>query len=229
MIFDSETRKARFIERPNRFIAHVELDGEEIVVHVPNTGRCRELLIEGVDVILRKGNTPNRKTPYDLISVYKGDKLVNIDSQAPNKIVHEAIHNGKIEPLKEYTYIKREMKYGNSRIDFYLKNDSKEYYLEVKGVTLEEDGVLMFPDAPTARGTKHIYELIEIKEKGMGAGILFLIQMNGTKYFTPNKERDPKFFEAVKAAKNSGVDLMAYECIVGEDEIILDREVEVKI
>ncbi len=228
----SEIKRAKFIKRPNRFIAHVDIDGTEVVVHVPNTGRCKELLIEGTDVILRKGKTEGRKTPYDLISVYKGNKLINIDSQAPNKIVYEALTNKKIEKLKEYTFVKKEKKYGNSRFDFYLYDEDcaiKEYYLEVKGVTLEEDGVMRFPDAPTERGAKHIRELIEIKKSGCGAGILFLIQMDGAKYFEPNVLRDPKFAEALRDAKRTGLDIFAYECLVHEDEIVLDKEVEIRI
>lgn len=229
MKINEEIKKAKFIKRPNRFIAHVNIDEREVVVHVPNTGRCKELLIEGTDIILRKGEKEGRKTPYDLISVYKGDKLINIDSQAPNKIVHEALSNGKIESLLRYQDIKREKKFGNSRFDFYLTNSDEEYYLEVKGVTLEEDGIVKFPDAPTQRGARHIRELIHLKKSGTGAGILFLIQMNGVKHFEPNIERDQEFYEALKEAKMHGVDIMAYECLVDEDEIILDKQVKVII
>ncbi|WBW99680.1 DNA/RNA nuclease SfsA [Oceanirhabdus sp. W0125-5] len=229
MRFDSNIVAAEFIKRPNRFIAHVKLNEKEIIAHVPNTGRCKELLIEGVRVILREGKTPGRKTPYDLISVFKGNTLINIDSQAPNKIVYEALFNKKIEKLKEYDQINKEKKHGNSRFDFYLKNDFNEYYLEVKGVTLEEDGVVMFPDAPTKRGAKHLRELIELKKNGIGAGVLFVVQLSGAKYFTPNKERDEEFSKALIEANEVGVDIMAYECIVKEDEVILSNEIEVRL
>jgi len=229
MRFDSDIIEAEFIKRPNRFIAHVKLDQKEIIVHVPNTGRCKELLIEGVKVILREGKTEGRKTPYDLISVFKGNRLINIDSQAPNKIVYEALLNKKIDKLKKYNEVYKEKKFGKSRFDFYLKDDSEEYYLEIKGVTLEENGIVKFPDAPTTRGTKHLRELIELKKSGVGAGVLFVVQLSGVEYFTPNEERDRDFTEALLEAEQVGVDIMAYECIVKQDEVILNNEIEVRL
>lgn len=229
IILDEDIREAIFVNRPNRFQAYVILDEKEIMVHVPNTGRCKEILIPGSRVILRVGKTPNRKTPYDLIAVYKGDKLINIDSQIPNKVVEEALKNGKIEGLKKYDEIKRECKYGNSRFDFRLNNAEEEYYLEVKGVTLEENGHCRFPDAPTERGTKHLLELVELKKSGKGAGVIFLIQMSGMKSFSPNNETDIKFSEALRYAKSEGVDVFAYECVVDKNIIELNKKVIVNI
>lgn len=228
MIIEKNIIRAEFIRRPNRFQAYVKINDEDIMVHVPNTGRCKEILIPGTTVILREENNPTRKTRYDLIGGYKKDKFINIDSQIPNKVVEEALKLGNIKKLKKYNIIKREKTYGNSRFDFKLNNNlGEEYYLEVKGVTLEEDGVTRFPDAPTERGVKHVLELIEVKKEGLGAGILFLIQMNDVKYFTPNKEMDKNFSEALSLANKSGVDILAYECDVDEDFITLKNEVKV--
>lgn len=220
--------EAIFIKRPNRFIAHVYLDKKEEIVHVPNTGRCREILTCGTKVILRKGKNENRKTKYDLIAAYKGTKLINIDSHIPNAVVEEALKNKEIIELREYNNILREKVYGNSRFDFKLSDSNKnDYYLEVKGVTFEKDGICMFPDAPTERGRKHILELIDIKNKGMGAGILFLIQLNGPYKFSPYEDMDKKFTEALKLAKKNRVDIFAYNCVVEENFIKLNKEVEV--
>ena len=225
MKYNSVIRKAIFLRRPNRFQAYVVLDDEELLVHVPNTGRCREILKEGCTVLLRKGTTPNRKTPYDLISAYKGEILINIDSQIPNKVVEEALINKK---LVNFNNISREKTFGNSRFDFKLQDDNENiYFLEVKGVTLEENGETRFPDAPTERGKKHILELIEIKKLGMGAGIIFLIQIDNVNKFSPNDETDPKFGEALRLAKKEGVDIFAYNCKVTEEEIELLNPVEI--
>lgn len=230
--------RAKFIKRPNRFQGYVEIDGNVEMVHVPNTGRCREILIEGTTVILRNEDNPNRKTRYSLIAAYKGDKLINIDSQAPNKIVEEALYNGTIDELKEYRIIKREKTFGNSRFDFkicryddreVIDSPENEYYLEVKGVTLEENGEVRFPDAPTERGKKHVLELIDVKKTGRGAGILFLIQLDDVEYFRPNEEMDKEFADAVKLASESGVDIMAYCCKTEEDSITLYKKVPVRI
>ncbi|MBU5486507.1 DNA/RNA nuclease SfsA [Clostridium sp. MSJ-11] len=230
MIINKKVVKAEFIRRPNRFQAYIKLDGEEIMVHVPNTGRCREILILGCTVILREENNPLRKTKYDLIGGYKGDKLINIDSQIPNKVVEEALKKGLIEPLSNYNIIQREKTYGNSRFDFKLSNnEGDEYYLEIKGVTLEENGETRFPDAPTDRGRKHILELIQVKKEGKGAGILFLIQMDDVKYFTPNDEMDKPFGEALRLAHENGVDLFAYDCKVGESFITLNNKINIKL
>jgi sugar fermentation stimulation protein A len=219
---------AKFISRPNRFQAYVDLNGSELMVHVPNTGRCKEILIPGSKVLLREELNPSRKTLYDLIAVYKNNKVINIDSQIPNKVVDEALKNKKIQKLIKYNIVQREKTFGTSRFDFKLSNDlGEEYYLEVKGVTLEVDGNTMFPDAPTERGRKHILELIEAKKKGFGAGILFLIQMNDINKFTSYDAMDMAFADALRLAKESGVDIFAYECEVSEKFITLSLPVRV--
>lgn len=230
MKFHKETIRTKFLRRPNRFQAYVIVDNEEIMVHVPNTGRCKEILLPNCDVILRKENNPNRKTRFSLIAAYKEGKLINIDSQVPNKVVHEALLKGKIKKLKQYSTIHKEKTYGKSRFDFKLTNDKNEiYYLEVKGVTLEENKHCMFPDAPTERGTKHVMELIDVKNEGMGAGIIFLIQLEEVSSFSPNKKMDKKFSEAIKLAVEKGVDIFAYNCRVTEDSIELCEEVKIII
>lgn len=222
--------KAEFIYRPNRFQAYVNINGEEITVHVPNTGRCREILIPGCTVILREENNPLRKTKYDLIGGYKGDRFINIDSHIPNKVVDEALKDKKIGILKDYTKIEREKTFGNSRFDFKLTNcNGDECYLEVKGVTLEEDGKVMFPDAPTERGTKHLLELVEVKKLGKAAAVLFLVQMEGVKYFTPHDEMDRKFGEALRIAEKNGVYVLAYDCTIGENFITLKDSIQIRL
>lgn len=215
-----------FISRPNRFQSYVILNNQEIMVAVPNTGRCKEILIPGTIVILREGTNPSRKTKYDLIAAYKGTKLINIDSQAPNKVVEEALILRKIEKLTKYTNISREKTFGKSRFDFKLSDDNgNEYYLEIKGVTLEENGHCMFPDAPTERGTRHLLELIDVKKSGIGAGVLFLVQMDNVSSFSPNYKMDKAFGEALNLAKNNGVDIFVYKCEVFEDSITLIDEI----
>ena len=214
-----------FIARPNRFIAEVEVDGEKKVCHVKNTGRCRELLIEGVKVILEKTDNPTRKTEYDLIGVYKNNELINIDSQAPNKVFGEWVEKGIY--FKNITLIKPECKYKNSRFDYYIEADGRKIFVEVKGVTLEKDGVVLFPDAPTERGVKHINELIDAKENGFDAYIFFVVQMKKCKYFTPNIQTDPKFAEALKLAKNKGVNICCVNCNVCEEGFDIDGFVDV--
>ncbi|MFR1710493.1 MAG: DNA/RNA nuclease SfsA [Clostridium sp.] len=228
MILDKETKVVEFVRRPNRFQGYVMIDGKEELVHVPNTGRCREILIPGCKVLIRAENGANRKTRFSLIGGYKNGKLINIDSQAPNKIVEEALINKKIKGLEEYTTICREKTFGNSRFDFKLTNNyGEEYYLEVKGVTLEENGHSMFPDAPTERGRKHLLELIEVKNSGRGAGVIFLIQMSNISSFQPNEKMDKAFSDALRFAKSNGVDIFAYECNVGESFIELTNPVEI--
>ena len=229
MKFDKKICRATFLKRPNRFNAHVVLNNEEIVVHVPNTGRCREILIpETTTVLLREELNPNRKTKYDLIAAYKDNLLINIDSQIPNKVVKEALTLGSIEKLKKYNNILSEKTFGSSRFDFKLSNDNnEEYYLEVKGVTLEDKGYCRFPDAPTERGRKHLLELIDVKESGRGAGVLFLIQLDNVESFSPNDDTDPKFGEALRLAHKNGVDIFAYSCIVTENEITLNKPVNI--
>lgn len=228
MKINNNILKVEFIRRPNRFQGYVIIDGKEELVHVPNTGRCKEILIPGCTVLLREENAPTRKTRYDLIAGYKGDKLINIDSHIPNKVVEEALKLGNIPSLKKYNIINREKTFGNSRFDFKLSNgNGEEYYLEVKGVTLEEDKKTMFPDAPTERGRKHLLELVDVKHTGRGAGVLFLIQMNDIESFSPHDKMDKEFGEALRYAKSKGVDIFAYECEVGDDFITLSKEVKI--
>ncbi|WP_066896079.1 DNA/RNA nuclease SfsA [Clostridium nigeriense] len=229
MKFEKNIFEGIFLNRPNRFNAKVILNNEEMVVHVPNTGRCREILKEGTKIFLREELNPNRKTKYDLIAAMKGDILINIDSQIPNKVVNEALQNKKIETLHKYSKINREKTFGKSRFDFKLSTEDEEevYYLEVKGVTLEDNGHCKFPDAPTERGARHILELIEAKNQGYGAGILFLIQLDNVKTFSPNDDTDPEFSNALRLAKERGVDILAYNCTVDKNSIELNNKVDI--
>lgn len=224
--------KATFISRPNRFIAHCLLDGKEVVTHVKNTGRCRELLVPGVTVYLDEPKGRERKTRYDLIAVEKlcrnGERLlINMDSGAPNEASAEFLRKGQLYP--NATSIRREVTKGNSRFDFCIEEGDKTTYLEVKGVTLENDGVASFPDAPTERGVKHIEELISLKEQGFGAAILFVIQMKGITEFRPNDATHKAFGDALRQAKESGVKIYAYDCIVTPETMLIDLPVEVKL
>ena len=219
---------AEFVSRPNRFIAIVKVDGREEVVHVKNTGRCKELLIPGSTVYIERSENPARKTKYDLISVLKnGEKLINMDSQVVNEIAVEWLEKGNIFP--ENSIRRREVRYGKSRFDVYMENNSRKAFLEVKGVTLENDGVVRFPDAPTERGVKHINELIDCLKDGYEAYILFVIQMNGVKYFSPNDETHREFGEALRKAEASGVKILAVNCDVAQNSIDIDSEVEVRL
>lgn len=220
-------KQGLFISRPNRFIAKVNIDGDEHTVHVKNTGRCKELLKENATVFLEKSDNPNRKTLYDLISVYKGDVLINMDSQAPNKVVYEWLKDGNF--LQHPTKIKAEAKYGNSRLDFYIENESEKAFIEVKGVTLEVDKIARFPDAPTERGRKHLGELIKAKQNGYRAAAVFVIQMKGCTCFEPNHITDLPFAEELKRAKENGVEVIALDCTVTQNSIKIDKEIEVRI
>lgn len=218
-----KTLRATFLERPNRFCACVSLSGKREICHVKNTGRCKELLIPGVSVVLSDcRDNPNRKTPFDLIAVEKGDRLINIDSQAPNAAAAELLRR-----LYPTAYIKPEKKVGNSRIDFYMEDGDKKTFIEVKGVTLEENGVVSFPDAPTERGIKHLRELVSLKKQGFGAKVLFIVQMEGVSYFTPNRKTHPQFADELKAAQVAGVEIEAYECFVSDNEMTATVPVEV--
>ena len=213
----NEIARAKFIRRPNRFVAQVEFDGHEETVHVKNTGRCKELLIPGVEVILSKGENPNRKTAYDLVAVEKaGLGLVNIDSQAPNKVMGEWLVG------RGYDLVKPEYKYGNSRIDFYMERGEQKYLLEVKGCTLERGGMGYFPDAPTERGIKHIHELIEARRKGYWCGLAFVIQMPAVSEVRPNIETHPAFGEAWQEALAAGVKIWFLGCVVRENSLTVD-------
>ena len=228
----NNTIKGSFVKRLNRFEGIVEIEGREELVHIPNTGRCRELLVVGAMVILEIRESKTRKTPYEMIMVYKGDRLISIDSQAPNKIVEEAVRKGLIEELGNYGYVKREVFYQNSRFDLFLKRTEQSEkenscYIEVKGATLEMDGIAKFPDAPTERGARHLRELAAARQEGYRAAVIFLVQMEDIKHFTPNKLMDSKFAEALTTAHDNGVEVLSYNCKVSEDEIIIDEKVEV--
>ena len=217
-----------FQSRPNRFIAMVEVDGQIEKCHVKNTGRCRELLIPGTTVYLEPGNSPERKTKYSLITVEKDGRLVNIDSQAPNAAAAEWLAT---DPLGwGVKKVLREKTYGGSRFDFFLETEcGKGIYLETKGVTLDENGVARFPDAPTERGIKHIHHLIEARKNGYGAAILFVIQMKGIHLFEPNDRTQPEFRQALKEAREAGVEILAYDCLVGVGEMRVDAPVNVNL
>lgn len=221
-----------FLARPNRFVAKVIVDGKETSCHVKNTGRCRELLVPGCKVFLtdHAGSMGSRKMRYSLIAVMKGNTLINMDSQAPNKVVDEFLKSDiiSIRGMSELVTIKREKNFGNSRFDFYLEDkDGSKGWLEVKGVTLEEDGVARFPDAPTERGTKHIHELIKARKEGYNAYIFFVIQMKGIRYFTPNYQTDSDFANALSEAEAAGVEILAYDCKVTADSLDIDEPVKI--
>lgn len=215
-----------FLSRPNRFIAHVEIDGKTEICHVKNTGRCKELLPAGAKVWCQPADNPNRKTKFDLIAVEKGERLINMDSQAPNAAAKEWLSSGglgKIENLRPETV------HGDSRFDFSFTQDGKECFLEVKGVTLEEDGVCAFPDAPTQRGAKHLRGLAEAAREGFGAYVLFVIQMGDVKFLHPNDATDPTFGAALREAASAGVKVIAVDCIITPDSMEIGKEVPVRL
>ena len=254
----------RFLARPNRFIAQVDMDGRTETVHVKNTGRCRELLVPGARVYLAEGSNPARKTRYDLVAVRKGDRLINMDSQAPNAAALEWLRAGNVFPAGRE--IKPEYTYGDSRFDIAAfvetrstglspaqapefecsavsplptrfasldsrgdPNSSELALLEVKGVTLERDGVVLFPDAPTVRGTKHLRELTRFAAEGGGAYVLFVVQMEDVAYFAPNEATDPAFAAALRQARDAGVRILAYDCRVTPDSMTVNRPVEIRL
>ncbi len=219
----SNWTEGTFLSRPNRFIAHVEYEGKTEICHVKNTGRCKELLLPGARVLLHRPGTEGRKTKYDLIGVQKGNQLINMDSQAPNKIAGEWLQTfGFSKILPEKTY-------GNSRFDFYLEKGKKQIFAEVKGVTLEQEGLALFPDAPTERGVKHLRELIQCKEKGYEAWVIFIIQMKGVHSFSPNFATHLEFAKTLQEARSKGVWLTALTCDVTEDTITVDRSVPIQL
>ncbi|WP_053957658.1 DNA/RNA nuclease SfsA [Inediibacterium massiliense] len=223
-------QEAIFLKRPNRFIAHVLLNGREEIVHVKNTGRCKEILKKGVKVILEEASNPNRKTKYSLVAAYKDDHtLINIDSQITNYVVYDALIHSEVGELKDFIKLKKEVKYKNSRFDFYYEKDHEKGFIEVKSVTLEENGNCMFPDAPTERGRKHIEELIHLQKEGYKNYIFFLIQIENMKIFRPNKVTDPHFEEALQRAKEKGICILAYDSIVKEDEIKINKKVHTSL
>ena len=215
-----------FRTRPNRFIAYVELNGAEEVCHVKNTGRCRELLVPGARVWCQKQDKPERKTKYDLIAVEKNGRIINMDSQAPNAAVKEWLAGGGLGDVSE---LKAESKWGTSRFDFSFIKDGRRCFLEVKGVTLENDGVCAFPDAPTVRGARHLQELTELAEQGFGAYVLFVIQMADVCYLHPNDTTDPAFGSALRQAAQAGVQVLAMDCAVTEETMTLRKPVPVQL
>ena len=215
---------AVFLSRPNRFIARVELDGCVETVHVKNTGRCRELLTPGARVILCPGTNPSRKTKYDLVTVYKGDTLINMDSQAPNAAAPELLLR-----LFPGLSIRPEQTYAHSRFDFYLEGAGRRVFVEVKGVTLEQDGVARFPDAPTERGRRHLEELSAAAAEGYEACVLFLVQMKGCRVFRPNDNTDPAFADTLRRVSREGVKVLCYDCVVTEESMTPDAPVPVEL
>lgn len=216
----------KFLARPNRFIAHVEIGGQTEVVHVKNTGRCRELLPVGAQVWCQKSDNPSRKTKYDLITVRKGSRLINMDSQAPNLAAKEWLAAGG---LGEIENLRAETKHGDSRFDFSFIKDGRQCFLEVKGVTLETDGICAFPDAPTERGAKHLRGLTEAAREGSGAYVLFVIQMCDVQYLHPNDATDPEFGKALREAAANGVNVLAVDCEVTVEEMKIRNFVSVKL
>ena len=216
----------KFLARPNRFIAHVEIDGQTEVVHVKNTGRCRELLPVGAQVWCQRSDNPSRKTKYDLITVRKGSRLINMDSQAPNLAAREWLAAGG---LGEIENLRAETKHGDSRFDFSFTKDGRQCFLEVKGVTLETDGICAFPDAPTERGAKHLRGLTEAARNGYGAYVLFVIQMADVQYLHPNDATDPEFGKALREAAANGVNVLAVDCGIAIEEMKIRNFVSVKL
>jgi sugar fermentation stimulation protein A len=217
----------RFLARPNRFIAHVEVDGVQVLAHVKNTGRCKELLTDGCTVYLQDWGEahPGRKTRYDLVVVEKGKLLVNMDAQAPNKVFAEWAGGGHFLP--DLTALRPEVKWGSSRFDFYWEAGDRRGFTEVKGVTLEENGHARFPDAPTQRGVKHLEELMLAKIQGYETAVCFVMQMEGMRSFAPNDETHPAFGAALRRAAEAGVRLLAVECHVTPDSLEMTREVPI--
>ena len=219
--------EGKFINRPNRFIAHVEIEGQEQVVHVKNTGRCKELLVPGAVVYLERSDNPARTTAYDLIAVKKGSRIINMDSQIPNKVVAEWLEKGSF--FHDLVSLRPETTYGNSRFDIYVETQTEKAFIEVKGVTLEEDGVVRFPDAPSERALKHVEELIKARESGYRAILFFVVQMEKVKWFMPNMDTQPEFGEALLRAAEAGVEIHAYDCKVTPETITMNKPVPIAL
>ena len=215
-----------FLRRPNRFIAHVEINGKEEICHVKNTGRCKELLTPNAQVWCQEFDSPTRKTKYDLIAVQKGQRLINMDSQAPNAAAKTWLQGGG---LGEITNLRAEVFHGDSRFDFSFEKDGKTCFLEVKGVTLETDGVCAFPDAPTTRGVKHLKGLTQAVKDGYGGYVLFVIQMEDVRYLHPNDATDPAFGAALREAASTGVQVLAMDCHIESDSMQISKPVEVRL
>lgn len=215
-----------FLRRPNRFIAHVVIGGVEEVCHVKNTGRCRELLPGGAEVFCQRSGNPDRKTKYDLVAVRKGSRLINMDSQAPNAAAGEWLRGGGLGVIED---LRPETRHGDSRFDFSFVKDGRRCFLEVKGVTLETDGVCAFPDAPTERGVKHLRGLTQAAKEGYGAYVLFVIQMANVEYLHPDDATDPEFGAALREAAANGVTVLAMDCAVSVDAMTVRSPVAVKL
>ena len=219
--------EGKFICRPNRFVAEVEIDGKKEICHVKNTGRCRELLVPGCRVYLEKAQNPERKTKYSIVTVLKKDSLFNMDSGAPNVLFGEWVKESGF--FGELSLIKAEKTYKASRLDYYLEGEGRKIFVEVKGVTLEEDGVLLFPDAPTERGVKHLYHLIEAKKEGYESYAFFIAQTDKGTVFRPNRKMHPAFADALEKAKNAGVGVYCLSCIVTPQTVSVSDFVEVQL
>lgn len=215
-----------FQARPNRFIAHIAINGKTEICHVKNTGRCRELLTDGAAVWCQEFDSPTRKTKYDLIAVQKGDRLINMDSQAPNAAAKEWLTRGGLGQIEN---LRAEVFQGDSRFDFSFQRDGRTCFLEVKGVTLENNGICAFPDAPTTRGVKHLQGLTALAKKGFGCYVLFVIQMQDVAYIHPNDATDPAFGNALRTAADAGVHVLAVDCAVTPDSMKINDFVEVKL
>ncbi|MBY7145085.1 DNA/RNA nuclease SfsA [Virgibacillus sp. NKC19-3] len=218
---------ARLHKRINRFIAEVFMDGKKEQVHIKNTGRLTELLHPGAAVILEQSGNPNRKTRFSLIAAAKNGSWVNIDSQAPNRVAFEAITVGKIPNFSKVNVVKREVTFGASRFDLYVEQENRKGFIEVKGVTLEKDGIALFPDAPTLRGAKHVWELARAALEGYTCTVLFVVQMKTARALVPHREMDAAFADALLEASRKGVQILAYDSIVTEDELVLDKAIPV--
>ncbi len=218
---------AIFVDRPNRFIAHVELNGRLEVCHVKNTGRCRELLIPGCRVYVQHQPSPTRKTAYDLIAVEKGERLLNMDANAPNRVFNEYVRAGRF--LRGWSVIRPETTHGDSRFDFYLESPGHRLFAEVKGVTLEDDGVMRFPDAPTERGVKHLEGLARCVQEGYEAWAVFVIQTENVRWMEPNRRTHPAFADALRQAAQAGVHLLALDCHTESDRLEICRPVEIRL
>ena len=218
---------AVFVDRPNRFIAHVELNGRLEVCHVKNTGRCRELLIPGCRVYVQHQPSPTRKTAYDLIAVEKGERLLNMDANAPNRVFNEYVRAGRF--LRGWSVIRPETTHGDSRFDFYLESPGHRLFAEVKGVTLEDDGVMRFPDAPTERGVKHLEGLARCVQEGYEAWAVFVIQTENVRWMEPNRRTHPAFADVLRQAVQAGVHLLALDCHTEPDRLEICRPVEIRL
>lgn len=221
--------KGRFISRPNRFIAQVEVDGKMETCHVKNTGRCRELLLPGAEVVLQRFDPAitRRKTSLDLIAVWKGEKLINMDAQAPNQVFQEWAESGAF--LSGISQLRPEVRYGGSRLDFSFEAEGRRCLAEIKGVTLEEKGAVYFPDAPTQRGARHLEELMRAVSEGIRAFAVFVVQMEGADYFSPHDATDPEFGQTLRRAAENGVEIIAVDCLVAPDSLSVHQKVEVRL